>query len=310
MKILVTGAAGFIGFHLCRKLLSLGHIVVGLDNFITGTRQNINLLSENRNFIFHERDINFLFILQKKILEVEQIYHLACPTGVDNLMPLAEEMLTTCSAGTKNILEIARTNGAKFLFTSSSEVYGNPKISPQKENYTGNVDIIGVRSPYEEGKRFAESLITAYVTKYKIDARIVRVFNTYGPAMSQSDTRVIPRFLRQAMTGQPLTVKGRGVQKRTFCYVDGLIDGLIKVMEKGKIGEAYNLGSNVETAIIDLAKLIIKITGSKSKIQFVSRPPHDHQRRLPDLKKVRKLGWQPKIGLEDGLKITAKWFGS
>ena len=306
MKILVTGAAGFIGFNLCRKLLSLGHTVVGLDNFITGNWENINLLCESPNFIFHEKDINFPFSLPKKFLAVEQIYHLACPTGVDNLVPLAEEMLITCALGTKNILDIARTNGAKFLFTSSSEVYGNPKISPQKEIYTGNVDIMGVRSPYEEGKRFAESLIAMYTRKYKIKASIVRVFNTYGPYISPTDSRVIPKFLRQALKNKPITIHGNGSQKRTHCYVDDLVEGLILVMEKDSVGRVVNLGSDSEISVIELAQVILKLTKSQSKLKFVPRPKHDHQMRLPDLTRARKLGWRPKIPLEAGLKETSE----
>ena len=213
-------------------------------------------------------------------------------------------MITTCSIGTKNILEIARKIGAKFLFTSSSEVYGDPLTFPQEEFYRGNVDTCGLRSPYEEGKRFSESLILMYVRKYNIDAKIVRVFNTYGPSMSPKDIRVIPNFLRQTSSGFPLTLHGDGNQKRTFCYVEDLIEGLILVIEKGEKGQVYNLGHDLEISIIDLARLVLKITGSKSPIQTVERPGHDHERRLPSLVKVKQLGWVPKIGLEEGLKTT------
>lgn len=304
MRVLITGGAGFIGSNLTQKLLKSGNVVVAIDNFITGRPENIRKYLDNPKFTFLKHDITRPLTIDHKLLTINQIYHLACPTGVDNLGPLAQEMLLTCSTGTINILELAKKTGAKLLFTSSSEVYGDAQVFPQSESYTGNVNTTGQRSPYEEGKRFAESLIAAYVRKYNIDARIVRVFNTYGPAMSQSDTRVIPRFLKQALSGNPLTVKGRGVQKRTFCYVDDLVDGLILVMKKGKSGEVYNLGNDVETAIIDLAKLIIEKTRTKSKIKYVPRPAHDHQRRLPDLKKVKKLGWKPKTSLENGLKKT------
>ena len=305
-KVLVTGGAGFIGSNLCIRLLAIGYNVVAVDNLITGGQKNIKQLISNPNFTFIKHDINepwpknFKF----KISNLKFIYHLACPTGVPNLGPLSEEMITTCSVGTRNILEVARESGAKFLFTSSSEVYGDPLVFPQEESYRGNVDTCGLRSPYEEGKRFSESLILMYVRKYNIDAKIVRVFNTYGPSMSPKDIRVIPNFLRQTNSGLPLTLHGEGNQKRTFCNVDDLVEGLVLVIEKGERGEVYNLGHDMEISIIDLARLILKITGSKNPIQTVPRPGHDHERRLPSLKKTKQLGWYPKISLEEGLKTT------
>lgn len=306
-RILVTGGAGLIGINLCKKLLSQGHRVIAVDNLVTSSGENLKPLLRNPKFKFIKHDIvkkisNFQF----SISNFQYIYHLACPTGIPNLTKLAEEMLLVCSVGTRNVLEIAKKTKAKLLFTSSSEVYGDPKVFPQTEDYTGNVDPVGIRSPYEEGKRFSESLVQMYVRKYNVDAKIVRVFNTYGPYMASDDSRVIPRFLRQAMSNSPLTVEGKGLQTRTFCYVDDLIDGLLLVMKKGKKGEVYNLGSDKEVRIIDLAKLIIKVTGSKSKIAFVERPTHDHKRRLPSLKKVEKLGWKKKTGLEEGLKKILK----
>lgn len=305
MHILVTGAAGLIGSNLCKKLLEEGHEVVGVDNLITGSRENIKDLKSFPKFTFIKQDITKPFSsFQLPTSSLQLIYHLACPTGVPNLGPLAEEMLLTCSLGTRNIMELAKKHQAKVLFTSSSEVYGDPEVFPQDESYTGNVDPVGFRSPYEEGKRFSESLIMMYARKYKIDAKIVRVFNTYGPGMSSEESRVIARFLRQALNGQPLTVHGKGLQKRTFCYVDDLVDGLILVMEKGKSGEVYNLGSNKQVSILDLAKLIIKLTKSKSSILKVKRPSHDHQARLPSLEKVKKLGWKSKVSLKKGLHLT------
>jgi len=306
MRVLVTGGAGFIGSNLCIRLLAMGHNVVAVDNLITGDQKNIKQLISNPKFTFIKHDINepwpknFKF----KISNLKFIYHLACPTGVPNLGPLSEEMITTCSIGTKNILEIARKTGAKFLFTSSSEVYGDPLTFPQEESYRGNVDTCGLRSPYEEGKRFSESLILMYVRKYNIDAKIVRVFNTYGPSMSPKDIRVIPNFFRQTSSGFPLTLHGDGNQKRTFCYVDDLVEGLVLVIKKGESGHVYNLGHDLEISIINLARLILKITGSKSSIKTVARPGHDHERRLPSLVKVKQLGWFPKISLEDGLRMT------
>jgi len=310
MKILVTGGAGFLGSNLCRRLLKEGHEVVAVDNLITGNKDNLKDLLTNKNFIFIKHDIcqPFSKSISHKLSAINQFYHLACPTGVPNIGPLAEEMLFTCSLGTKNFLELAQKNRAKFLFTSSSEIYGDPQASPQAEIYTGNVDPIGPRSPYEEGKRFAESLVAMYAQKYKVDAKIVRIFNTYGPQMSPEDTRVIPQFLRQALSGQPVTIQGRGTQRRTFCYVDDLVDGLILVMKKGRTGEVYNLGSDQQITIGKLAQKIIKITDSQSKMQFVKRPVHDHQSRLPALKKVKKLGWRPQINLEKGLKKTLNYY--
>ena len=307
-NILVTGGAGLIGANLCKKLLTQRHEVIAVDNFITSTRKNLTQLESHPNFTFIRHDINrpFPVAMGTQMSTIDYIYHLACPTGVSNLRRLAKEILLTCSEGTKNVLELSVKTGAKVLFTSSSEVYGDPQVFPQDETYYGNVDPVGFRSPYEEGKRFAESLVATYVQKYHIKAITVRIFNTYGPGMSEKDTRVIPQFLRQARREDPLTVEGKGTQTRTFCHVDDLINGLLLVMSKGKVGEIYNVGSNVEITIINLAKLIKKLTKSHSAIQFIARPSHDHNRRHPDLSKIRTLGWKQKISLEEGLKNTLK----
>jgi len=306
-RILVTGGAGFIGTNLCIKLLKQVHHVIAIDNLITSTDSNLKPLRTYSKFRFIKHDITVPlrnWKLEIRNWKFDFIYHLACPTGVPNLTRLAEEMLLACSLGTRNVLELAKITKAKLLFTSSSEVYGDPQVFPQTENYTGNVDPTGIRSPYEEGKRFSESLIQMYVRKYNVDAKIVRVFNTYGPSMSSSETRVVAKFLSQAKHGKPLTVEGKGLQTRTFCYVDDLVDGLLNVMKKGKKGEVYNLGSHKEVRIIDLARLIIKTTGSKRKIKFVERPSHDHKRRHPSLKKAEKLGWKQKTTLKNGLQKT------
>src|SRR4030043_912832 len=306
-KILITGVAGFIGSNLAQRLLEEGHQVFGVDNFITGSHGNISDLTKQPNFCFEEADTTSLTRNQIRKLSkkgFDEIYYLACPTGVPNLTRLAEEMLLTCSVGTKNILDVALKSKARFLFTSSSEVYGDPQEFPQNEDYTGNVDPTGLRSPYEEGKRYAESLIMTYVRKYGFEGKIVRVFNTYGPNMNKSDERIIPKFIGQIKNGQPLTVHGDGTQKRTYCHVYDLIDGLTLVMNEGETGEVYNLGSREEISVMDLAKLMIDLSNTNVGISTAQRPPHDHQARMPDTSKVSRLGWSPKTSLEEGLRKT------
>lgn len=306
MKILVTGGAGFIGKNLCATLLAQGHTVVAVDNFITGNKTGLSRLRAHKNFTFIKHDIVRPLPPLLRGKQFQQIYHLACPTGVPNVTKLAEEMLLTSSIGTKHILDFALANDARVVFTSSSEAYGNPLVSPQPETYTGNVDPIGLRSPYEEGKRFSEALIASYVRKYSLGAMIVRLFNTYGPGMDLTETRVIPRFIKHAIDASAITVQGTGRQTRTFCYVDDLVSALSLVMHKGRKGEVYNLGNAKETRIIDLAKQIITLTKSKSKIIFIRRPTHDHDRRHPALSKIKALGWRPTTSLSRGLTLTIK----
>ena len=316
--ILITGGAGFIGTNLCKKLLDEGCRVTVVDNLITSSGENLTELSKNPNFKFIKHDITkpkWKMVNDKWKIDV--IYHLACPTGVPNLTKLAEEMLLTCSIGTQNVLQLALKKKAKLVFTSSSEIYGNPEKFPQNENYTGNVNPIGIRSPYEEGKRFSESLISMYVKKYGLDASIARVFNTYGPLMSRDDSRVIPRFLNQASEGVPLTVEGKGKQTRTFCYVDDLVDGLLLLEKRGGKGEVYNIGSDKEISIKNLAKEILKLTKSRPKddqplaekniIKYIPRPSHDHNGRRPTLIKIKKLGWKQKTNLKEGLLKTVQF---
>lgn len=307
MKALVTGGAGLIGSHLTKKLLSLGYKVVAVDNFSTGSKENIQEFLNNPKFTFIRHDITRPMpkSISNKPKAIGEIYHLACPTGVPNIKTLGEEMLLTSSLGTKNVLELGRLTGSKVIFTSSSEVYGDPKVFPQKETYTGNVDPIGFRSPYEEGKRFAETLSLLYSKKYQLPVKIVRMFNTYGPTKT-NDTRVITQFLRQALSDSPVTIYGTGKQTRTFCYVSDTVEGLITVMKKGKAGEVYNIGSDKEISVISLANLLIRLTNSKSKVKFMPSPFPDHKRRLPDLRKIKKLGWRQKVSLAEGLKRTIK----
>ncbi len=310
MKVaIVTGGAGFIGQNLCRKLLSKDIKVIAIDNFITSNSIAVNELRKNKNFTFIKHDITKKLPKSLENKKIDVIFHLACPTGVDNLLRLGEEMLFTSGIGTKNVMELAKKTKSKLVFTSSSEVYGNPEVFPQTEDYEGKVSPTGYRSTYEEGKRFGESVVMFYVRRFDVDARIARVFNTYGPGMSKSDHRVMPRFMNQCMNGLDLTVEGKGTQTRTLCYVDDLVSGLITIALKGKKGEVYNLGNDNETKIIDLAKMVIKITEKNLKIKFIERPNHDHDRRLPNLSKMKKLGWSPKVNLEEGIRRTAQWYG-
>ncbi len=305
-KVLVTGGAGLIGAYLCEKLLSQGHKVICVDNFITTSRENIKHLSVSPNFRLIEHDITLPLpsIFNPQSSNFNEIYHLACPTGVPNLTRLSLEMLKACSQGTENILELGLKNKSKFIFTSSSEVYGDPLVFPQKEDYTGNVDPTGIRSPYEEGKRFSESLIISFVRKYGLDAKIVRLFNTYG-TKKFDDTRVITRFIKEAKGNKPITVEGDGKQTRTFLHTNDLVNALLVINERGKKGEIYNAGSDTEISILELANLVKFVTGGKSKIKFVPRPSHDHTRRLPDLTKLKSLGWSQSVGIYEGLKLIS-----
>lgn len=309
--VLVTGGAGFIGSNLTHDLLQKGHKVIAVDNLITSDGSNLTAFFGEKNFTFIEHDIAMPFPkrIQKKLSAVTQIYHLACPTGVPNIEKLGKEMLRTCTLGTMQVLELAKVHKARLLFSSSSEVYGEPLIFPQSESYTGNVDPLGPRSPYEEGKRLSESIIHFAVIKEGVNAVMVRIFNTYGPGMARSDTRVIPYFFSCIKKHSPLNIHGDGTQTRTFCYVDDLVAGLELVMEKGKNGEVYNLGSESPLSIVTLASYIQSLTGTFEKIRFVRRPEHDHTHRLPDLKKIKNLGWHETVDIVEGLERTRVWYG-
>lgn len=311
-RCLVTGGAGFIGSHLCEKLLELGHEVLCADNLSTGIEKNIQSL-KGPKFQFINHDITKP--LPEKI-SAQVIFHLASPASPSKDNPLSYvhfpvETLMANSYGTFLLLEKARDWGAKFIFTSSSEVYGDPRVHPQKENYWGNVNPVGVRSCYDEGKRFGEAITFAYLRKSNLDICVARVFNTYGPKMPD-DGRVIFTFIQQALSGKPLTVFGDGMQTRSFCYIDDLVDGLLRMFsKKGVKGQVFNLGNSIEYTILEIAKIIKGLTSSKSEIIFGSLPEDDPMRRCPDIGKAKKVfSWEPKVSLEEGIQKTIKHFKS
>jgi len=302
-RILITGGAGFIGSHLCDYLIKKGNDVICVDNLFSGSKDNIRHLLSHPCFKFIHHDIT-----DPLFIEVDQIFHLACPASPVHYQYNPIKTIKTNVMGTINMLGLAKRVGARILLSSTSEVYGNPKVHPQKEEYWGNVNPIGPRSCYDEGKRVAETLMMDYYRQNNVDIRIVRIFNTYGPRMALDDGRVISNFIVQALKGEPITVYGDGGQTRSFCYVSDLIEGLIKAMESDLIGPV-NLGNPNEIKIIELAKTILKLTNSKSEIVFRPLPPDDPIRRCPDITLARKrLNWQPIVPLEEGLKETMRYF--
>ncbi len=307
--VLVTGGAGFIGSHVCRTLLDRGNSVVSVDNLATGNRSNIASLETNSSFQFVEGDIrNERFFADLTRFDISEIYDLASPASVDYISAHPVEAATVNSLGLHNILEFAKKGKAKILFASSSEVYGDPLEHPQKESYWGNVNPIGVRSGYDEGKRFGEALVAAYTREFGLETRIARIFNTYGPNSSPKDGRVVPRFVISALSESPLPVHGDGTQTRSFCFVKDLVDGLVRLMESSE-RSPVNLGNPEEVRILDVASLVLSLTGSSSRISFLPRPPDDPSRRMPDIAKAEKLlDWHPSVNLKDGLKDTIVYF--
>lgn len=303
-KILVAGGAGFIGSHLVERLLNLGHELTAVDNFVTGNLKNLSHISGNLKIIDHDITIPFEG-------EFDVIINMACPASPVDYQNIPLETLWVSAMGTKNLLEIARKNKALFLHASTSEVYGDPLIHPQKEDYWGNVNPNGPRSCYDEGKRFAESLIVNYQKVHGVNAKIFRIFNTYGPHMRANDGRVIPNFVSQAIAGEPITIYGDGKQTRSFCYIDDLVDGIVSVMNTDKFSGPVNLGNPKETTILELAEILLRLMDSKSKIIFKDLPQDDPKIRQPDISKARaELGFDPKIDLESGLKKTIEYFKS
>ena len=305
MRILITGAAGFVGSHLAERLVREGHTVVGLDNLLTGHRDNVAGLAEAGDFELVEADlIEGIFVDGR----FDRIYHLASPASPIDYVELPFQTLFVGSKGTEAGLDRAQADGARFLLASTSEVYGDPAVHPQVEDYWGNVNPIGPRSVYDEAKRFAEALTMAFRRYREVDTRIVRIFNTYGPRMRSRDGRVVPTFIRQALAGQPLTVFGDGKQTRSFCFVSDLVEGLIRLMES-ELAEPCNLGNPVERTMLELASHINRVTDNSAGLVFGPLPTDGPTRRQPDIGRAREaLGWTPKVAFEDGLDQTIRWF--
>lgn len=314
MRILITGAAGFLGSHLCEKLLNEGHEVIGMDNFITGNPENLAHLTTHPGFSFIRHDVaNFIFVPGK----IDGVFHFASPASPNPASPygytnLPIQTMKAGALGTHNSLGVARANHARFLIASTSEIYGDPLEHPQRETYWGHVDPIGIRSVYDEAKRFAEALTMAYHRYHGIDTRIVRIFNTFGPRMRIDDGRVVPNFLKQAICGESLTVFGDGQQTRSFCYVDDLIDGIYKLFMSDEY-DPVNIGNPNETSILQFAEIINRLTQNPAPITIKPdlRLGDDPQRRQPDITRARQiLHWEPKVSLEDGLQRTIAYFRS
>jgi len=305
-RILVTGGAGFLGSHLCERLVGQGHDVLCVDNFFTSQKTNVFHLLGKPNFELIRHDVTLPIYL-----EVDQIYHLACPAAPGHYQYNPIKTVKTSVMGAINVLGMAKRCGARVLQASTSEVYGDPQVHPQPESYWGNVNPIGVRSCYDEGKRVAETLFMDYHRMNHVDIRIVRIFNTYGPRMHPYDGRVVSNFIRQALRDEPITLFGTGEQTRSFCYRDDLVDAIIRMMNtEGFIGPV-NIGNPDEFTIRELANLVIQLTESRSELRYLPLPPDDPARRRPDISLAReKLGWNPTTPLEEGLKKTIAWFQS
>ncbi len=303
-RILVTGGAGFIGSHLCEKLLNQGNEVICLDNFFTGRKENIAHLMDNPVFEVVRHDV-----IEPILIEVDQIYNLACPASPVHYQYNPVKTIKTNIMGALNMLGLAKRVRARILQASTSEVYGDPKVHPQTEDYWGNTNPIGPRACYDEGKRCAETLMFAYNKQNGVDIKVIRIFNTYGPRMLENDGRVVSNFIVQALRGQDITIYGDGSQTRSFCYVDDLVDGIIKMMENNDVTGPVNLGNPGEFTVLELANIIRRLTGSSSKVIQMPLPPDDPVQRRPDITIARKtLDWNPTIKLEDGLKKTIPYF--
>jgi UDP-glucuronate decarboxylase len=303
-RILVSGGAGFLGSHLCEKLLATGHEVVCLDNFFTSARRNVEHLLDDHRFELIRHDVT-----EPITIEVDEIYHLACPASPVHYQRNPVRTIRTAMQGTLNMLDMAREVDARILIASTSEVYGDPKEHPQREAYWGNVNPIGPRACYDEGKRCAESLTVSYASQYGVAARIVRIFNTYGPRMHEHDGRVVSNFVLQALRGEPITIYGKGDQTRSFCYVSDLLEGFVRLLATQEDPGPVNIGNPSERTIKDFAELIIKLTGSKSELRYEALPVDDPTRRCPDITRAKQLlGWEPRVDIEEGLTNTIAYF--
>ncbi|MDB4665059.1 SDR family oxidoreductase [Verrucomicrobia bacterium] len=304
MRILVTGGAGFLGSHLCDRLINQGYEVICLDNFFTGNKQNIRHLLPHDHFEFIRHDVTDPFKV-----EVDQIYNLACPASPVHYQHNPIKTVKTSVMGAINTLGLAKRTGARILQASTSEVYGDPLIHPQTENYRGNVNPIGPRACYDEGKRCAETLFFDYNRAIKVDIRVMRIFNTYGPRMHPQDGRVVSNFIVQALANNPITIYGDGTQTRSFCYVDDLLDGMVRLMNNDSLLGPVNIGNPSEFTIMELAQKVIEKTGSKSEIVHKDLPTDDPMQRKPDISLAKKeLNWEPKINLDEGLDETIDYF--
>lgn len=304
-KILISGGAGFIGSHLCERFLSEGHEVLALDNFITGSKRNVEHLIQKRSFRLVKQDVTKPISFSGRL---DAVLHFASPASPPDYLRYPLETLRVGSLGTENCLELAKKKNATFLLASTSEVYGDPLVSPQVESYWGNVNSIGPRSVYDEAKRYAEAVTMAYLRAFGTDTRIIRIFNTYGERMGIEDGRVIPNFITQALTGKPLTVYGNGKQTRSYCYVSDLVEGITRVLES-KDHQPFNLGNPNEMTVLQLAKVIIRMTDSKSKIVYRELPADDPKVRCPEIARAKKvLSWKPQVALEQGLQKTIAYF--
>lgn len=306
-RILVTGGAGFIGNHLCRRLLKEGKHVICLDNFFTGLKKHIQDMLDNPNFELIEHDI-----VDPIDIDCDEIYNMACPASPPHYQFDSVKTMKTSVLGIINMLELAKKNKATILQASTSEIYGNPLVHPQKESYWGNVNPIGIRSCYDEGKRCAETLLMDYHRQYNVDIRIIRIFNTYGPNMDPKDGRVVSNCIMQAINNEDITIYGDGSQTRSFCFVDDLVDGAIKMMNNPqKFIGPVNLGNPSERTVLNLAQKIIELTGSKSEIVYLPLPSDDPIKRKPDISVAKsELNWEPKVDIAEGLKKTIEYFKS
>ncbi|TAL55425.1 MAG: SDR family oxidoreductase [Nanoarchaeota archaeon] len=304
-RVLVTGGAGFLGSHICDRLVESGNFVIAMDNLITGNLKNISHLRKNKNFRFVKHDVSKHIKIAGRI---DFVMHFASPASPIDYLKFPIQTLKVGALGTHNALGLAKAKRAKFILASTSEVYGDPEVHPQPETYWGHVNPIGPRGVYDEAKRFAEAMTMAYHRYHKIDTRIVRIFNTYGPRMRLDDGRVVPSFIGSILRNKPLTVFGNGTQTRSFCYVSDLVDGIYKLMQSD-YHEPVNIGNPNEYTILEFAKKILEVSGSKNKIVYMPLPVDDPKVRQPDISRAKKiLGWEPKVGLEEGLAKTIDWF--